>query len=104
MATEYRTRNKEGFLKVLPESYHQGPDTRLRPRAQHCSSYRPSAWWIPDSDKPPWRNHLSYDIARNETGDGSLSAGRILIVDDQPQIRRFMRTTLANSGYEVDEA
>jgi two-component system KDP operon response regulator KdpE len=33
-----------------------------------------------------------------------LSAGRILIVDDQPQIRRFMRTTLANSGYEVDEA
>jgi two-component system KDP operon response regulator KdpE len=33
-----------------------------------------------------------------------LSAGRILVVDDQPQIRRFMRTTLAGAGYEVDEA
>jgi len=33
-----------------------------------------------------------------------LSAGRILVVDDQPQIRRFMRSTLARGGYEVDEA
>ncbi len=33
-----------------------------------------------------------------------MSAGRILIVDDQPKIRRFMRSTLAGDGYEVDEA
>ena len=33
-----------------------------------------------------------------------MSAGRILIVDDQAQIRRFMRTTLAGAGYEVDDA
>lgn len=33
-----------------------------------------------------------------------MSAGRILIVDDQPKIRRFMRSTLARDGYEVDEA
>ncbi len=33
-----------------------------------------------------------------------MSAGRVLIVDDQPQIRRFMRTTLVADGYEVDEA
>jgi two-component system KDP operon response regulator KdpE len=33
-----------------------------------------------------------------------LSAGRILIVDDEPRIRRIMRTTLASAGYEVDEA
>ena len=33
-----------------------------------------------------------------------MSAGRILVVDDQSQIRRFMRTTLATSGYEVDDA
>jgi two-component system KDP operon response regulator KdpE len=33
-----------------------------------------------------------------------LSSGRILVVDDEPQIRRIMRTTLTGAGYEVDDA
>lgn len=33
-----------------------------------------------------------------------MSAGRILIVDDEPQIRRIMRTTLIGAGYEIDDA
>jgi len=33
-----------------------------------------------------------------------LSAARILVVDDEPQIRRIMRTTLTTAGYEVEEA
>lgn len=33
-----------------------------------------------------------------------MSAGRILVVDDEAQIRRIMRATLAGSGYEVDDA
>jgi two-component system KDP operon response regulator KdpE len=33
-----------------------------------------------------------------------LSAGRILVVDDEPQIRRIMRTSLTGAGYEVDDA
>jgi two-component system, OmpR family, KDP operon response regulator KdpE len=33
-----------------------------------------------------------------------LSAGRILVVDDEPQIRRIMRETLAAAGYEVEDA
>jgi two-component system KDP operon response regulator KdpE len=33
-----------------------------------------------------------------------LSAGRILVVDDEPQIRRIMRTTLTSAGYEVEDA
>ena len=33
-----------------------------------------------------------------------MSAGRILVVDDKPQIRRIMRTTLTSAGYEVDDA
>jgi two-component system KDP operon response regulator KdpE len=33
-----------------------------------------------------------------------LSAGRILVVDDEPQIRRIMRVTLTGAGYEVDDA
>src|SRR6202158_3411769 len=34
----------------------------------------------------------------------ALSTGRILVVDDEPQIRRIMRTTLTGAGYEVDDA
>ncbi|MGB6198872.1 MAG: response regulator transcription factor [Candidatus Acidiferrales bacterium] len=33
-----------------------------------------------------------------------MSQGRILVVDDEPQIRRVMRTTLVTHGYEVVDA
>jgi two-component system KDP operon response regulator KdpE len=33
-----------------------------------------------------------------------VSAGRILVVDDDPQIRRVMRLTLTAQGYEVSDA
>jgi two-component system KDP operon response regulator KdpE len=33
-----------------------------------------------------------------------MSTGRILVVDDDPQIRRVMRVTLTAHGYEVDDA
>ncbi len=33
-----------------------------------------------------------------------MSSGRVLVVDDEPQIRRIMRTTLTGAGYEVDDA
>jgi len=32
-----------------------------------------------------------------------MSAGRILVVDDDPQIRRVMRVTLTGQGYELDD-
>ena len=33
-----------------------------------------------------------------------MSAARVLVVDDEPQMRRFMKTTLSSAGYEIDEA
>jgi two-component system, OmpR family, KDP operon response regulator KdpE len=33
-----------------------------------------------------------------------MSSGRILVVDDDPQIRRVLRTTLISQGYEVVDA
>jgi two-component system KDP operon response regulator KdpE len=33
-----------------------------------------------------------------------MSAGKILIVDDDPQIRRVLKITLIREGYEVDDA
>ena len=38
-----------------------------------------------------------------DSGKG-MSIGRILIVDDDPQIRRVMKMTLTSEGYEVAEA
>lgn len=33
-----------------------------------------------------------------------MSSGRILVVDDEPQLRRIMRTSLTSAGYEVEDA
>jgi two-component system, OmpR family, KDP operon response regulator KdpE len=33
-----------------------------------------------------------------------VSLGRILVIDDEPQIRRIMRTTLTAAGYQVEDA
>jgi len=33
-----------------------------------------------------------------------VSSGRILVVDDEPQIRRVLRATLSEQGYEVEDA
>lgn len=33
-----------------------------------------------------------------------MSSGRILVVDDEPQIRRVLRAALSMQGYEVDDA
>src|SRR5262245_42151427 len=33
-----------------------------------------------------------------------MSSGRILVVDDDPQIRRVMKMTLTGQGYEIDDA
>jgi two-component system KDP operon response regulator KdpE len=33
-----------------------------------------------------------------------MSAGRILVVDDEPQIRRILRATLTSAGYEIEDA
>ena len=33
-----------------------------------------------------------------------MSTGRILVVDDEPQIRRIMRNELTSAGYEVEDA
>lgn len=43
-------------------------------------------------------------LASESPGGIELSTGRILVVDDEPQIRRIMRTTLTGAGYEVDDA
>jgi two-component system KDP operon response regulator KdpE len=43
----------------------------------------------------------TYGAMRSEP---AVSAGRILVVDDDPQIRRVMKVTLTGQGYEVDDA
>ena len=40
----------------------------------------------------------------HKRGESHMSAATILVVDDEPQIRRVMRTTLASNGYAITEA
>jgi two-component system KDP operon response regulator KdpE len=43
-------------------------------------------------------------LEQNITRPLAASKGAVLIVDDQPQIRRVLRTALVAKGYEVDDA
>jgi len=43
-------------------------------------------------------------LGRQASVHGKTSKGRILVVDDQAQIRRVLRITLVANGYEVDDA
>jgi two-component system KDP operon response regulator KdpE len=46
----------------------------------------------------------SKHFMRRTSSAASASRGKILVVDDQPQIRRVLRTTLIAEGYEIDDA
>ena len=46
---------------------------------------------------------LSFPRDGNGTGTG-MSSGRILVADDEPQIRRVLRTLLVAQGYEISDA
>ena len=43
-------------------------------------------------------------IADRAGSDSAMSAGKILVIDDDPQIRRVMRSTLTAHGYQVNDA
>src|ERR1035437_2383902 len=43
-------------------------------------------------------------MERQDSGGASMTGRRILIVDDDAQIRRVVRTTLVAQGYDVGEA
>ena len=70
-----------------------------RDRAADC----PSAWRDADGLELSPVGHDVHAVVAAWSG-GGMSAGRILVVDDDPQIRRVMRVTLTGQGYEVDDA
>src|SRR5262249_27864471 len=83
-----------------------------RTRAQH-SRYRHGPGHR-QTDRPcAWRRVVAVEFRRRWNGVHrfaaerrceAMSAGRILVVDDDPQIRRVMRVTLTGQSYEVDDA
>ena len=50
------------------------------------------------------RNSLEMSPAEPTTRDAGMSTTKILLVDDDAQVRRALRTTLTSAGYTVEEA
>jgi len=61
----------------------------------HCLP--PESYSIPGDQGPK-------DSTAEMVAGAKMSMGHILVVDDEPQIRRVMRTTLVSQGYEVSDA
>ncbi len=57
--------------------------------------------WV---ESEPGQGSAFYFSASRQRGYESVSAGKILVVDDDPQIRRVMKATLVGHGYETIEA
>jgi two-component system, OmpR family, KDP operon response regulator KdpE len=55
-------------------------------------------------DRVRCRNDLEGEHDRGRAENEAMSAGRILVVDDDPEIRRVMRVMLTGHGYELDDA
>lgn len=44
------------------------------------------------------------DARRDDRAHGKIYAAKILVIDDDPAVRQFLRDSLAAFGYEVNEA
>ena len=58
--------------------------------------------WV--TSKPGQGSEFSFSLPVAPPSSCRMSAGRILVIDDDPQIRRAMRTTLTAHGYQVGDA
>src|SRR5262249_17564897 len=78
------------------------PDSGDRDGSRHRSADRARTRRDVDAGQLARRGDRVHPVAPAR-GDRVVSAGRILVVDDDPQIRRVMRVTLTGQGYEVDD-
>src|SRR4029077_6624140 len=65
-----------------------------------------SAWRLDEPHQParPRFRILIHAPGGSHSRRGRMNPSTILIVDDEPQIRRVMRTTLSSQGYAIVEA
>ena len=94
-----------GLREVLPGSRAPGTHTRNRHGARHRAPDRGGPWRKDLGDEPAGEGSqfcFSLPIAR--AGRTAMSNARILVVDDEPQIRRVMRATLVAQGYFINDA
>src|SRR6266850_1429224 len=80
-----------------PRNARHGP--RAGDRKEHHS--RPRRRALGGQRARPWRGLLFLSASLEGV---SVSRGRVLIVDDEPEIRRVLRMALVSHGYEITEA
>src|SRR4029077_19808703 len=87
-------------------SRREGPQSQgHRNGFGHCERDYPRTWRGDLGEKQTGRRlGVLLFAPTRATEQRRMSAGKILVVDDDPQIRRAMRTTLTARGFEVGDA
>ncbi len=99
-------RRARADLRALPAGRAGGRSARRRPRPRnrpwfHGGKRRPSLGRVALGPGGDLRPHLP---CRPRAGHGLNGAPRVLVVDDEQQILRALRTSLRGAGYQVETA
>ncbi len=102
---------RQGLRHVLPCPGGRRPAGRNRPRAGDRQGHRGGPWRQGGDWRGPDQRHGHRDHHHPASGPGPgregrrvMSAGRILVIEDDPPIRKFLRVALEAHQFEVVEA
>src|SRR5207302_1210186 len=82
----------------------EGPDARFRHGPVYRQGSGPGSQGRNLGGRTARRRRSILNQLAGSKGGLHVSTGNILIVDDEPQIRRVLRTTLTAQGYQVADA
>src|SRR4029078_8951826 len=93
-----RQRTRARLRKILSPPGGEGARALHRPATAHPARDSARAW---RRRRHPARTRLRILYYHSSA---IMNTGRILVVDDEPQIRRVLRASLSTQGYEIHEA
>src|ERR1017187_2356576 len=79
--------------------------SRHRNGVKHCAGHcGRTSWKVEGGEYSRRRRAVFADVARVSRRETTMKVARILVVDDEPQLRRVMKAALTKQGYIVGDA